>query len=225
MVNYRKIWEKYYGEIPNDEEGRPYDIHHIDGDRNNNSISNLKAVSIREHYEIHRSQKDWPACNLISQRLTLSKEEVDQLRKNMSGENSPTKRADVREKMRNNHADFKKEKHPGWGKKRSEETRNKISIALRTNGSLAGVNNPMYGNGHKIRGEKHGMYGKNHTFEAIQKMKIPKSEAHKQKLRKPKKKVQCDQCKKMVDLANMKRWHGDNMCNTRKKKFNINQHS
>ena len=52
-VNYRKIYEDHYGQIPLDEEGRSYDIHHIDGNHNNNDISNLKAVTIQEHYDIH----------------------------------------------------------------------------------------------------------------------------------------------------------------------------
>lgn len=42
----------------------------------------------------------------------------------------------------------------------TKETREKISKTIIENGSLAGENNPMYGNGHKISGEKNGMYGK-----------------------------------------------------------------
>jgi hypothetical protein len=76
MQNYRKIWESCFGAIPIDEFGRPFDIHHLDGNRSNNEISNLKAVSIQEHYNIHYNQGDWGACVMIKKRLDLSKEEV-----------------------------------------------------------------------------------------------------------------------------------------------------
>jgi hypothetical protein len=56
MKKYRKIWEDVNGPIPVDGEGRTYHIHHIDGNRNNNSIENLQCVSIEEHYNIHLQQ-------------------------------------------------------------------------------------------------------------------------------------------------------------------------
>lgn len=63
--NYRKIWEDYHNkEIP---EG--YEIHHIDGNRDNNSIENLACVSIEEHLQIHRDQKDWGAVQAILIRM------------------------------------------------------------------------------------------------------------------------------------------------------------
>ena len=55
-MNYRKLWENNYGEIPKDEKGRSYEIHHIDGNRDNNELSNLICVSIEEHYNIHLNQ-------------------------------------------------------------------------------------------------------------------------------------------------------------------------
>lgn len=72
MNIYRKIWETHFGAIPKDEFGRTYEIHHIDGNHNNNNINNLKCVSIQEHYDIHYSQGDWYACYLIAQRSNLS---------------------------------------------------------------------------------------------------------------------------------------------------------
>ncbi len=33
MTIYRKLWEINYGEIPKDEFGRTYEIHHLDGIR------------------------------------------------------------------------------------------------------------------------------------------------------------------------------------------------
>lgn len=81
MNIYRKIYEQHYGPIPRDETGRTYEIHHIDGNHNNNNISNLKCVTIREHYDIHFSQGDYGACMLISRAMKLSPEEKSQLAK------------------------------------------------------------------------------------------------------------------------------------------------
>lgn len=80
-VNYRKIYEQHHGAIPYDENGRRYEIHHIDGNPNNNDISNLKCVSVQEHYDIHFKQKDWGACLLIARSMQISPEEKRQLAK------------------------------------------------------------------------------------------------------------------------------------------------
>jgi hypothetical protein len=80
-VNYRKIWSDHYGPIPKDEQGRSYEIHHIDGNRSNNDLSNLMCVSIQEHYIIHKKQKDYAAALWISNKLNLSKEEILSLAK------------------------------------------------------------------------------------------------------------------------------------------------
>lgn len=74
--NYRKIYEMYYGPIPIDETGRTYDIHHIDGNRDNNDPSNLIAVTKQEHYDIHYRQGDWAACQAILSHLNLTPEEI-----------------------------------------------------------------------------------------------------------------------------------------------------
>ena len=74
-VNYRKIYEEHYGEIPIDESGMSYDIHHIDGDRNNNDPSNLKAVSLQEHMDIHMAQGEWGAAQAIYLRMNTTHEQ------------------------------------------------------------------------------------------------------------------------------------------------------
>ena len=51
----RKIYIKHFGNIPKDGDGRSYEIHHIDGNHSNNDPSNLRAVTIKEHYEIGRA--------------------------------------------------------------------------------------------------------------------------------------------------------------------------
>ena len=45
---HRLIYEKHYGKIP---EG--YHIHHIDGDKLNNEISNLECLTASEHVSLH----------------------------------------------------------------------------------------------------------------------------------------------------------------------------
>jgi hypothetical protein len=62
---YRKIYENHYGPIPKDDDGRSYHIHHIDGVHSNNDPSNLLALSIQDHYDIHYSQGDLYACILL----------------------------------------------------------------------------------------------------------------------------------------------------------------
>lgn len=66
---HRLIYQKHFGLIPVDENGRTYDVHHLDGNRNNNDPSNLKAVSLQEHYDIHYNQGDWMACQRILKRM------------------------------------------------------------------------------------------------------------------------------------------------------------
>lgn len=76
----RRIWEKYNGEIPKDEYGRTMEIHHIDGNHNNNDIQNLKLVTIEEHYKIHYEAGDWFECFLIAtQRMNKTPEEISNL--------------------------------------------------------------------------------------------------------------------------------------------------
>jgi len=77
--NYRKIYKQHHGPIPKDENGRRYDIHHIDGDHTNNLPDNLIAIPIQEHYDIHYAQKDYGACFLIAPRLKMSANVLSEL--------------------------------------------------------------------------------------------------------------------------------------------------
>lgn len=82
-TKYRKIYKEHHGSIPKDENGRNYEIHHIDGNRKNNDPTNLIALSIQEHFNIHYLQEDWGACNLIAKNLELTDEQRSELsRKN-----------------------------------------------------------------------------------------------------------------------------------------------
>lgn len=83
-ANYRKIYENHIGPIPKDNTGRTYDIHHIDGNRSNNSIDNLVALSIQDHYDTHYAQKDWMACWKIGLKMKVPPEELSLLASNAS---------------------------------------------------------------------------------------------------------------------------------------------
>ena len=106
-MNYRQIWIQHNGPIPVDEQGRSYEIHHIDGDRTNNVIENLQCVSLDEHYQIHLKQGDYHAAKMISKRLGWSiketvpmpKEQRDQIRDRMLGDSNPMKRPEIAEKV------------------------------------------------------------------------------------------------------------------------------
>lgn len=61
---HRYVWEYYNGKIP---EG--YDIHHKDGNRYNNDISNLECLSSTKHKQLHgrnltQEQREWRRNNL-----------------------------------------------------------------------------------------------------------------------------------------------------------------
>jgi hypothetical protein len=78
-LSYHKIWVQHHGPIPTDKDGRKMEIHHIDGDKNNNDISNLQLVTIQEHFDIHYQQKDYGACYLIAVRMKKSTTEISEL--------------------------------------------------------------------------------------------------------------------------------------------------
>jgi hypothetical protein len=77
--NYRKIYEQHYGPIQRDKNNRAMEIHHIDGNHENNDINNLKLVTIEEHYQIHYDQGDYNAAWLIAGKMTLTPEEQSDL--------------------------------------------------------------------------------------------------------------------------------------------------
>lgn len=85
-INYRKIWEKHYGPIPKEPNGRSYEIHHKDGNRKNNNIENLSCITIKEHYDIHYNQGDYGACVMIAKRMNLP---VDYISKIQQGKKRP----------------------------------------------------------------------------------------------------------------------------------------
>jgi hypothetical protein len=78
-MNHRKLWIKTFGKIPKDINGRSLEIHHIDDKHDNNEISNLKLVTIEEHFNIHESQGDYGACALIAKRMELPSDYISKI--------------------------------------------------------------------------------------------------------------------------------------------------
>ena len=132
---YRKVWEKHYGPIPKDVNGRSFEIHHINGNHKDNKITNLKLVTIEEHYNIHKKQGDWVACHLITQRMNITPEEKSKLisesNKKRVGKLNPFFGKTHTKKVRKILSEKNKgENNPNWGKKRPEVGK-KISLSLK----------------------------------------------------------------------------------------------
>lgn len=131
MPDYRKLYESVFGEIPKDSQNRSYEIHHIDGNHNNNSIENLMCISIEDHYSVHYSQGDFNAANLIATRFNM--EYVSGYKRPHSEETKAKLR-----KPKLNKENYKKHKTEAHrqsirlarvGTKRSDSTKLKMSIA------------------------------------------------------------------------------------------------
>ena len=54
---YRDVWRYFFGYIP---EG--YEIHHVDKNKENNDISNLQMLTVKEHKAAHRQEATCPIC-------------------------------------------------------------------------------------------------------------------------------------------------------------------
>ena len=160
-MNYRKIWEDVYGLIPEDQEGRSYEIHHIDGNRKNNSLENLRCLSVREHYELHLKQGDYIAAHAIAHRLNLpfegwnhSEETKLKISKANKGRASHRKGKTLSEEHKKKIGEANKVSQ--LGKKASEEARQKMKES-------------------SFRKGKPGtMTGKKHSEETKAKMRKPK---------------------------------------------------
>jgi hypothetical protein len=133
-MDYRKVWEKTYGQIPIDNAGRSYEIHHIDGNRNNNSLENLKCISIEEHYTVHKEQGDFRAACIIAERLKLSAEELEAIHSIRRGQplsdKTRHKMSEAKKgKKRPPHTEERKQYQSTVmkGKKHSEEAKRKMS--------------------------------------------------------------------------------------------------
>ena len=160
--NHRWVWVKYNGEIPYDENGQTYEIHHVDGNRENNDISNLMCVSKREHSKIHFDKGEFAAAYAILKRTKgITKDftgwkHTDKTKKKISESTSGSKNP-----MYGRTREDRKGKGYWLGKKQPKELvdkrvskntgqkRPKQSEALK--GRFIGDLNPMFG----IKGKNH----------------------------------------------------------------------
>lgn len=123
MHIYRDIYEENYGPIPCDEDGRTYEIHHKDGNRENNDIDNLLCVSIQEHFEIHKRQGDWAACLAISMRMAKDPEEISKIQSALGRKSALARKANG-----TNPFCYTGENHHRYGIAHTEEAREKIKV-------------------------------------------------------------------------------------------------
>ena len=210
-MDYRKIWEKTYGKIPVDSEGRSYEIHHVDGDRSNNVLNNLKCISIQEHYEIHKKQGDESACHAIKIRMgeaLTDWKHTEKAKAKMSQAKRGKKRKPHSEETKLKMSEVQK------GKKLSLEHKQKLSDIKRSKekikcphcGKLLDLINARrwhFENCLVVTGKtKHS--------------RKPFSEEHLNNLKKAKNVVVCPYCKKIGGANIMRRWHFENCKNFKK---------
>ena len=179
-TNYRKIYESHHGLIPKESDGRTYEIHHIDGNHNNNSPSNLTAVPIQEHYDIHYAQGDFGACMLMKlQRMDHTPKEISIL-----ASDAACKRV-------------KDGTHPflsGEIQRKNSEERIKNGTHNLLSGEIQRINNQK-----RIEDSTHNLLGdKNPVYKQLE------NGTHPSQI-----KVCCIHCKKEIRTPALMQWHGD----------------
>ena len=201
---YRKIYTNHFGPIPTDVLGRKYEIHHIDGNHQNNDPTNLKAVTIQEHYDIHLEQMDWAAAMRIAAKMKLPSDELSKLAtlnnlkrsengvhpwQNTTGAKFRKNNANIR--VTNGTHNFQGERNP-----------NKRRI-------LEGTHNFLDKDNARIRALKqiengvHNFLNKEHARERLMKRINNGTHNFLQK-------ATCPHCAKVGMQVNMKRYHFDN---------------
>lgn len=201
-VNYRKIYEQHFGPIPKDENGRSYQIHHINGDKNNNNIENLLCLSIEDHYQLHLSQDEFAAARLIAIQMKRSPEEISALSKKII--------------TKTNQRMIQDGTHPWLGSKHNQQ-KNAQAVANGTHHFLGPENNKK-----RIREGTHNFT--NSEFQSrIARNAVAKGtnvlvggkiqrETQQRLLAEGKHfsqiKMTCEHCNKTISMPNYKRWHG-----------------
>lgn len=66
LLMHRYVWEFYNCKIP-----KGYHVHHIDGDKSNNDISNLQLLKGAEHWGLHgklltEEEREWRRQNIVT---------------------------------------------------------------------------------------------------------------------------------------------------------------
>lgn len=186
MKNYRKLYEQHHGPIPKDKNNRSYEIHHIDGNHNNNDISNLQLVTIEEHYALHKAKGDWVSCFMIAQRMNISPKELSEIARQSVTITNKKRVADGTHIFLNQEA---------------ARQRNLKRIAEGTH-NLTTDSNPVY---RLIKQGKHHFQIDNPSTKKIQDGTHHFLNNHPNK-----QKITCPHCDKTGGAVNMKRYHFQN---------------
>ena len=184
MSNHVKIYKQHYGDIPIDEYGRTYQIHHIDGNHQNNDPKNLTAVSIQEHYDIHYAQGDYGACYLLARVMNFSPDQLSEIASKSNLQRS------------------KNGTNPFLGGEIQKRTQRRLVAE--------GVHHFLGGNLQKklVAEGKHHFLNKDKAKErAINRVNEGKCNLANKPI------VTCPHCGKKGDNSNMKRWHFNNCKN------------
>jgi hypothetical protein len=224
---YRKIYEHHHGAIPKDDQGRSYHIHHIDGNHNNNDPNNLIAVTLQEHYDIHKSQGDWGACVMLAMKFKVSPEETS-----YAARQSALKRLqdgthhfiDPEWRKKYIESDLYHERRSAGAKraqrKRTAEGRNPFTggfIQRESNRRRVedGTHHLLCGDNSRavqkrlVQLGKHHFQSDNHPGVKAQKERLQQGTHHLQNNNPNSVIVQCPHCSKMGGAVNMKRYHFD----------------
>lgn len=185
-----KVWKENFGSIPKDNNGRSYEIHHIDGNPNNNDPNNLMCISIEEHYNIHKEQENWNAAFLIARRMSLTPDDISEIA-----------RKGTLKRIANGTHNFLS---PNFPRNPYANKGYVVAKDIRTN-KIVRIKKEIFDNdehyvGHNI-GKKHDNPHSNRGHN--------KGKSWKQK-EKRKNIVTCPHCGKSGDASGHKRWHFDN---------------
>jgi hypothetical protein len=207
-TNYRKIYEHHVGPIPKDDKGRSYDIHHVDGDNTNNNPSNLKAVSLMEHYDIHYNQGDWGACLAIMRRMeSKTPEEMSRLSSMAAKKRIDDGTFHFNKENAKNYAQIQTERGTRyWGSKKQAERLRSIHKQLVEQGihPLQGAANPVH---KRVEDGSHHFLGPSNNLNKV------KMGTHPSQM-----KMTCPHCGTTMDKMNYAKHHGDN-CSLIKEKI------
>jgi hypothetical protein len=205
---HQNIYKKHYGLIPKDENGRSFEIHHKDGDHTNNDPTNLIAISIQEHYNIHYDQGDWAACQAISLRMNMSPDELSNIIRelNLKRVNDGTHHfLGPNLNLKNNAKRVNDGTHHFLGPSNNQAMldagihpfQNKEIQSQNARKSIEKGTNKLVG----------GSLQKEHQRQLLSKG------IHNSQI-----KIKCEYCEKTISKLNFHRWHGDN-CKFRNNKI------
>lgn len=190
MNIYRKIFQQHFGPIPKDSNGRSMEIHHINGNHNDNRIENLKLVTIDEHYQIHLEQGDYVACLKMLQRMTMPTDERKKIQSEISKKSN-------RERIENGTHNWNSENSRRQALKLIEEGRH----------HFLGDRNPVY---KQMKDGTNLFMNKEWQKQKGKKSSDYMKQSYKDGTHPSQIKMVCEHCNIEVGKSNFVRWHGNN---------------